>query len=109
MMRIVRRVLCGWAAVLLLASPALSHANTITLLHVNDTHSHLDAVGPKDRHLDGTLGGLAKAASVIAAQKAANPGALFATPETCSRATATSTSPMGSPSTRSSACSASMR
>ena len=37
----------------------------VTLLHVNDTHSHLDSFGPKDRHLDGTLGGIAKAAAVI--------------------------------------------
>lgn len=52
-------------------------AQQITLLHVNDTHSHLAAWGPKDRNLDGTLGGLAKAATVIAAEKAKDPAALF--------------------------------
>ena len=52
------------AAVLLPAAIAAS-PTTITVLHVNDTHSHLDAFGPKDFHLDGTLGGLAKAATVI--------------------------------------------
>ena len=50
---------------------------TITLLHVNDTHSHLDAWGPKDRHLDGTIGGMAKAASVIAAVRASDPNVLL--------------------------------
>ena len=35
----------------------------VTLLHVNDTHSHLEAWGPKDAALDGTLGGLPKAAA----------------------------------------------
>jgi 2',3'-cyclic-nucleotide 2'-phosphodiesterase (5'-nucleotidase family) len=34
-----------------------AHAATITLVHVNDTHSYLDAYGPKDRYVDGTLGG----------------------------------------------------
>jgi 5'-nucleotidase/UDP-sugar diphosphatase len=50
---------------------------TITLLHVNDTHSHLDAWGPKDRHLEGTVGGMAKAASVIAAVRASEPNVLL--------------------------------
>ncbi len=49
----------------------------ITLLHVNDTHSHLDAWGPKDRHLEGTVGGMAKAASVIAAVRASEPNVLL--------------------------------
>ena len=42
--------------------PALLAAQptTITVLHVNDTHSRLDAFGPKDHWLNGTLGGLAK-------------------------------------------------
>ncbi|HEY6035288.1 MAG TPA: metallophosphoesterase, partial [Kofleriaceae bacterium] len=49
----------------------------ITLLHVNDTHSKLAPFGPKDLRLDGTIGGLTKAASVIAAAKAEDPSALF--------------------------------
>jgi 5'-nucleotidase/UDP-sugar diphosphatase len=43
---------------------------TITLLHVNDSHSHLDAVGPKDAALEGTLGGIARAATVFNATRA---------------------------------------
>ncbi len=58
-------------------APLLARAATITILHVNDTHSHLDAVGPKDDHLDGTLGGLAKAATVIGTLKATEPNPLF--------------------------------
>lgn len=49
----------------------------ITLLHVNDTHSHLAPFGPKDLNLNGTLGGLSKAASVIVAEKASKPSAIF--------------------------------
>jgi 5'-nucleotidase/UDP-sugar diphosphatase len=62
----------------LLVTPAMGAASTqITLLHVNDTHSHLAPFGPKDASLNGTVGGLTKAASVIAAEKARNPAALF--------------------------------
>lgn len=43
----------------------LAQGTHITLLHVNDSHSHLDATGPKDLNLEGTLGGIAKAAYVI--------------------------------------------
>jgi 5'-nucleotidase/UDP-sugar diphosphatase len=68
-------VLLALALSLLFFSPAA--AQQITLLHINDTHSHLDAWGPKDRNLDGTLGGLARAATLVAATKAADPQALF--------------------------------
>ena len=52
-------------------------AATITVLHVNDTHSHLDATGPKTRSLEGTVGGIAKAASVIAAERRHDPNLLL--------------------------------
>lgn len=42
-----------------------AQGTTITILHTNDSHSHLDAVGPKNCNLEGTLGGIAKAATVI--------------------------------------------
>lgn len=48
----------------------------ITLLHVNDTHSHLDAVGPKNADLTGTIGGIARAASVIGETRALDPNVL---------------------------------
>jgi 5'-nucleotidase len=77
MLHHARSALGALAAALLLAAPAHAQAVQVTILHVNDTHSHLEAVGPKDRNLDGTLGGLAKAASAIAALKASEPNALF--------------------------------
>lgn len=49
----------------------------ITLLHINDTHSHLSPFGPKDRQLDGTLGGYARLATVLAEQRARTPSAVF--------------------------------
>jgi 5'-nucleotidase len=64
------------ATVLLLAVRATAAPKQVTLIHVNDTHSHLAAWGPKDENLDGTVGGLEKAATIIAAERAA-PDALF--------------------------------
>ncbi len=52
-------------------------AETITLLHVNDSHSHLDAWGPKDENLDGTVGGMAKAATIIEDTRAREPNVLL--------------------------------
>ncbi len=49
----------------------------IVLVHVNDTHSHLDSFGPKDAGLHGTLGGIAKAATVIGAIRAQEPNVLL--------------------------------
>ncbi|HMS65814.1 MAG TPA: 5'-nucleotidase C-terminal domain-containing protein [Ignavibacteria bacterium] len=42
-----------------------AQGTSVTILHTNDSHSHLDAVGPKNCNLEGTLGGIAKAATVI--------------------------------------------
>jgi 2',3'-cyclic-nucleotide 2'-phosphodiesterase (5'-nucleotidase family) len=62
--RLWRFVVAATLAALLPAVLA-AQPTTITVLHVNDTHSRLDAFGPKDHLLNGTLGGLAKAATVI--------------------------------------------
>ncbi|HEY3489876.1 MAG TPA: bifunctional UDP-sugar hydrolase/5'-nucleotidase [Candidatus Deferrimicrobiaceae bacterium] len=66
------RVVCLVAVTALLAaSGVFAQGTVITLLHVNDTHSHLDATGPKDAALNGTIGGMAKAATVIGTERAA--------------------------------------
>ncbi len=57
--------------------PAAAQSAQITLLHIGDTHSHLDAWGSKDSNLDGTLGGLPTAATLVAAERASDPQALF--------------------------------
>ncbi|MBK9375688.1 MAG: metallophosphoesterase [Holophagales bacterium] len=62
---------------LLLASPLPAADRTVTILHVCDTHSHLDATGSRDRSLEGTVGGIAKATTVIAAARAKDPEALL--------------------------------
>jgi 5'-nucleotidase len=62
---------------LVIAPPLPAAARTVTILHVSDTHSHLDATGSRDRNLEGTVGGIAKAATVIAAARAQDPDALL--------------------------------
>ena len=74
---LVRSALRGLAAVVLAAAAPAASAATVTILHVNDTHAHLEATGPKDRNLDGTVGGLAKAASVVGMLEATSPNPLF--------------------------------
>ena len=64
------------AAALAQATPP--EPKSLTIIHVNDTHSHLDATGPRDASLQGTVGGIARAASLIYQMKAqANGSALF--------------------------------
>lgn len=52
---------------------AFGQGTQITILHVGDSHSHLDAFGPKDCSGRGTIGGIAKAAAVIGTVKATEP------------------------------------
>ena len=64
MNRRIRQVFL-FASMSLLCATLVLAQTTITFLHVNDTHSHLDADGPKDHHLHGTIGGIARAAAII--------------------------------------------
>jgi 5'-nucleotidase / UDP-sugar diphosphatase len=70
-------ILAVFGLFLAVAPPAAAQSVQITLLHVSDTHSHLAAWGPKDANLDGTLGGLPKAAAIVAMERASDPDALF--------------------------------
>ncbi len=69
--------LCWLLGILLAFGLPLAAAQQVTLLHVNDSHSHLAAWGPKHETLDGTLGGLPKAAAIIAAAMADDSEAIF--------------------------------
>ena len=60
------------------ALPAVALGQTpITIIHVNDTHSHVDSFGPRDASLEGTIGGLERAATLIGRLKATEPNPLF--------------------------------
>src|SRR5262245_22893874 len=77
----MRSILVFGCAVLLTASATSAFAQPrpkrITVLHLNDTHSHISPFGPKDRHLDGTIGGYAKLATVVAEERARTPSAVL--------------------------------
>lgn len=67
-------ILC---ALLVFQVPGFSQVDTVTILHVNDTHSNLGTLGSRDASLDGKLGGLARAASFIGSLKRTTPTALL--------------------------------
>ena len=54
-----------------------SQTDTLTVLHINDTHSHLVPYGPKDEHGKGTRGGIARAATLIGQVKATEENVLL--------------------------------
>src|SRR5512133_1469520 len=70
MTRLLSKLALALLAVALAVAPARGQDRTLTILSVNDTHSNLDASGPKDASLDGTVGGLVKASGVIARLRA---------------------------------------
>jgi len=51
--------------VLIFSVPLFSQGVSITILHVNDSHSNIDATGPKDQNLNGTIGGIARFSTLI--------------------------------------------
>lgn len=58
----------------------LSFANaqdTLTILHLNDTHSNLASHGPRAADLAGTRGGIARAATVIGMTRLSDPNVLL--------------------------------
>lgn len=63
--------------VLLMTCFAFGQSTEITILHTGDSHSHLDAFGPKDAYNNGTIGGIGKAGYLIATEMAVQPDALF--------------------------------
>jgi 2',3'-cyclic-nucleotide 2'-phosphodiesterase (5'-nucleotidase family) len=54
---------------MLIALSTYPQTDTITILHVNDTHSCLAPLGPRNSSLEGTHGGISRAATVIGLTK----------------------------------------
>ena len=61
---------------ILLCSAAGAQTDTVTILHLNDTHSNLAPLGPRNATLEGSIGGIARAATVIGMTKMETPEAL---------------------------------
>jgi 2',3'-cyclic-nucleotide 2'-phosphodiesterase (5'-nucleotidase family) len=77
-MSYTRRRLIPFLAASVLFSPAAALAEIrLTVVHVNDTHSHLDGFGRRTWNLEPTRGGLARAATIIGEARATDPNVLF--------------------------------
>ncbi|HET6511461.1 MAG TPA: hypothetical protein VFH43_04675, partial [Candidatus Kapabacteria bacterium] len=65
-------------ALLLSASIAGAQTrDTVTILHVNDSHSMLAPFGPRTQSLEGTQGGIARVATVVGMSRMTDPNVLF--------------------------------
>lgn len=59
------------------AGPLQAQTDTLTILHLNDTHSCLAPLGPRTPALAGTRGGIARAATVIGGTRMTDPNVLL--------------------------------
>ncbi len=66
-----------FAAFIFFSSVIFSQPDTLTILHVNDSHSTLEAIGPRDANLKGTLGGISRVATLVGMTKMTEPNVLF--------------------------------
>lgn len=65
----IRLLLFAALAALVIALPLNAQPRSVTVLHVADTHSHLDGTGARDAALKSTIGGLARATTLINQQR----------------------------------------
>lgn len=70
-------VLIGLIGILGLFSLAQAQVDTLTILHVNDTHSHLLPYGPKDTQGNWTWGGMARLATLIGTSRMTDPNVIL--------------------------------
>ncbi|MFH0992578.1 MAG: metallophosphoesterase [bacterium] len=62
---------------LFIFSISRAQVDTLTILHINDTHSTLGTIGPRNAALQGGLGGIARVASYVGYTKMTEPNVLF--------------------------------
>ena len=73
----MKNLLYTFAAFILFTSIIFSQPDTLTILHVNDSHSTLEAIGPRDANLKGTLGGISRVATLVGMTRMTEPNVLF--------------------------------
>ena len=73
----MKNLLYTFAAFILFTSIIFTQPDTLTILHVNDSHSTLEAIGPRDANLKGTLGGVSRVATLVGMTKMTEPNVLF--------------------------------
>jgi 5'-nucleotidase/UDP-sugar diphosphatase len=64
-------------AVFAIFSAARAQVDTLTILHLGDTHSHLTPYGPKDSDGNPTLGGMARLATLIGMTRMSEPNVML--------------------------------
>ena len=73
----MKRLIIFTISLLILNIKSISaQTDTLTILHFNDTHSCLAPLGPRDQNLEGTIGGIARAASFIGLTKMTEPNVI---------------------------------
>ena len=70
------RLFAALLATVLLMAAAGAQTDTITIVHFNDTHSNLAPIGPRDGSLRGSLGGVARAATLIGMTRMSAPNVI---------------------------------
>ncbi|MGB7062123.1 MAG: 5'-nucleotidase C-terminal domain-containing protein [Candidatus Zixiibacteriota bacterium] len=70
-------VLVGIVGFLGACSPVEAQVDTLTILHVNDTHSHLLPYGPKDAQGNWIWGGMARIATLVGMNRMIEPNVLL--------------------------------
>jgi 5'-nucleotidase/UDP-sugar diphosphatase len=70
-------MIIGIAAIVATFSLANAQTDTLTILHVNDTHSHLLPYGPKDTEGNWTWGGMARIATLVGMNKMTEPNVML--------------------------------
>ena len=73
----MKTLLLTFTAFILFTTLLFSQPDTLTILHVNDSHSTLEAIGPRDANLKGTLGGVSRVATLVGMTKMTEPNVLF--------------------------------
>ena len=73
----MKNLLLTFTAFILFTSLLFSQPDTLTILHVNDSHSTLEAIGPRDANLKGTLGGVSRIATLVGMTRMTDPNVLF--------------------------------
>ncbi|MEJ5261059.1 MAG: 5'-nucleotidase C-terminal domain-containing protein [Ignavibacterium sp.] len=66
-----------FALIILFSVVLYSQPDTITILHINDSHSTLESIGPRDDNLQGTLGGISRVATLVGLTEMTEPNVLF--------------------------------
>jgi 5'-nucleotidase / UDP-sugar diphosphatase len=70
-------VLSCLALICFIPALGVAQTDTITVIHVNDSHSSLAPIGPRTAGLEGTRGGLSRVATIVGKLKATNPHPFF--------------------------------